>query len=162
MTDFASAFKSGQEAAAKAQAARHSIDALILKVSEDLARVTDGRLNISVQSFDPDNSVARWLGIASSTALQASIGTSIGAAAPRSAFEKGKYLAASNPKSGGNKYTRLAKWTQADEGFPCTLGFGQSELNCYDIESLATAFSDMLSNATIGEKLLTVINETSK
>jgi len=161
MTDFASAFRSGQEAAAKARANRHAIDALILKVSEDLSNATDGRLNICVQSFDPENTASRWLGVAASAALQASVGASVGSTS-RPAFEKGKYIAAFNPNCGGNKRTRLAKWIQADEGFPCTLEFGQSELSCYDVVSLATALSDMLSNAMIGEKLLMVMNESSK
>lgn len=161
MTDFASAFRSGQEAAVKARANRHAIDALIIKVSEDLANATDGRLSISVRSFAPDSITPGWLGFAASAALQTSVDASIGGAS-RPAFEKGKYIAAFNPKNGGKKYTRLARWIQADEGFPCTIEFGKNELTCYDVVSLATAISDMLANATIGEKLMMVINEPSK
>jgi hypothetical protein len=142
MTDFASAFRLGQDAAIKSRAARESISNLLQQVSDDLNAATDGTLVVEVRTFnDLVDNVASFLGAMASP--------------PR--YKNARYLAAANVKRNRNEFFKLAKWTQAEEGYPCSLEFGKQEITCYDIESLQAALTEMLANASVGEKLANIL-----
>ena len=147
MTDFTSAFRLGQEAAAKAQAARRSIADVVNRVSEQLNEVTNGRLVIQVRTFDEEVENADANALVAAFSLMRK-------------YKKQKYLSASNPLSSDKGFTKLARWNQAEEGFPCTLAYGKSELTCYDVASLEAAFTECLASAVVGEKLTVVINNS--
>lgn len=148
MTDFASAFKQGQAAAADAQRARESVQKVIDTVARQIMDATDQRILIALSEhtfYKPFRSFME------SISLEATINR------PR---EKAMYVSAKNTKLNGGKFVPLAKWSQAEEGFPCKLTFGKNELTCYDTTALEDAFEKLLSNSSIGEELTKLLQAT--
>lgn len=149
MTDFANAFKRGQQAAADAQRARESIQGVIDAVAQQILEATDGKILIALH----EHTIYK----AAKSILEA---ISIQAALNRES-EKIMYVSAKNQRVQASNFVRLAKWSQAEEGFPCKLTFGKTDLTCYDVTSLESAFAELLANPMIGDALGKLLNEAA-
>jgi hypothetical protein len=145
MNEFVNAFKAGQEAAAKAQADRASIAALVRKLSNELGAATDGRLEIQIRSFDDR------------VQSPAMVAMSIMESLTNASHVRNDYLAARNPLAKNSEYKRIAKWIQSESGFPCRIIYGKTEVSTHDIESLTNAIEAALSSAYVGEKLVAIV-----
>lgn len=136
MTDFRAAFQAGQEAAIEAELARKEIDNVFSEICNQLAEVTDGKVEICRQEYEkqhPNPFVA-------ATALFA----------PK---EKYWAIAARNPKAEDNKLRQIALWEQGRSGYPCKISWGGMDRACHDRESLEGCLASLLGDAVVGEKL---------
>ncbi|MET1532725.1 hypothetical protein [Burkholderia sola] len=144
MTDFADAFKRGQDAAALAAQARAEIDEVFEEAKAQLLAATDGKLEIGREDFvkprkrNPADILA---GVAF---------TAVGAWEPR---EMESWIAGRNPKAIPSEWVKLAKWDRPQEGYPCQIVYDRADVRCHDRTALADAIGEMLASASIGEKL---------
>lgn len=145
MTDFADAFKRGQDAAAQAAAARAEVDDVFTEVNEQLNVATEGKLEVGRLNFEKPKkkTVADVLG-----------GTSINALLARlEPTETEPWIAARNPQAADNKWVQLARWDRPQEGYPCQLIYDKTDARCHDRTALAEALAEMLANASIGAQI---------
>ncbi|MFP3797102.1 hypothetical protein [Paraburkholderia sp. SIMBA_027] len=144
MTDFADAFKRGQDAAALAAQARTEIDEVFEEAKEQLLAATEGKLELGRENFPKPrkrNPGDLILGVAFSA---------LDALEPR---EMEMWIAGRNPKAVDSDWVKLAKWDRAQEGYPCQIVYDRADVRCHDRTALADAIGEMLANASIGEKL---------
>jgi hypothetical protein len=153
MTDFADAFKRGQEAAVHAAQARAQVDEVFFAAKQQLLDATDGRLELGRQQFEKPRkrTAAEVLGVAS---LENFLN-----ATPR---ETEPWIAACNPKATDSNWIKLAKWERPREGYPCLLSYDKRDVRCHDQESLAEAIAELLANAWVGERLQELLARPEK
>lgn len=144
MTDFADAFKRGQDAAAQAAAARTEINDVFKEVNEQLNAATEGKLEIGRQNFEKTKkkTVADLLGGASMIFLER-----------LQPAETEPWIAARNPRATSDAWVQLAKWYRPQEGYPCRLTYDKTDSSCHDRTALAEALAEMLANASVGEQI---------
>ncbi len=137
MIDFRAAFRSGQEAAERAELARKEIDQVFVELNQQLSEPTGGNVVISRHELEKRDST---------------FGIQIFGAP----VEKYWVLAAQNPKAKGNG-RQLCNWEQSHGGYPCKISWDDTEHVCNDRESLQEALAFMLSDPTIGEQISRVM-----
>ena len=145
MTDFLTAFRSGQEAAEKADLAREEIASVFRELNEQLRGPTEGRVEILTREFQghDDNS----FGIGISSRYSAVVGR-----APTHWA-----VAARNPKAADKALRELASWQQDRAGYPCKLSWGGVERTCHDRVSLHEALAAMLEDGIIAGRITGVM-----
>lgn len=150
MTDFADAFKRGQNAAALAAAARAEVSAVFAEVNEQLNVATEGKLEIGRLDFEKPKkkTVADVLGGTSMHTLLARLEPA----------ETEPWIAARNPQAANDKWVQLARWYRPQEGYPCQLTYDKTDARCHDRIALAEALAEMLANASIGEQIRKLLN----
>ena len=141
MTDFRKAFRSGQEAAGKADLARKEISSVFRELNEQLREPTEGRVEIITQEFEEQGD--NPFGIAISYLQSAWYGRAPGHWA----------VAARNPQAGDTAPRELTLWQQDRAGYPCKLSWGGVERTCHDRESLQEALAAMLEDAVIAGRI---------
>ncbi|WP_250509149.1 hypothetical protein [Caballeronia sp. GACF4] len=153
MTDFADAFKRGQDAAAQAAAARAEINDVFKEINEQLSAATEGKLEIERQNFEKPKkkTVANLLG-----------GIGMDFLERLEPAETEPWIAARNPRATNDNWVRLAKWYRPQEGYPCRLTYDKTDANCHDRTALAEALAEMLANASIGEQIRRLLNNPLK
>lgn len=139
MSDFAEAFKQGQEAATRAARARTEIKEVLREFSRDVEGITDGLLSIKVSEF---NSLLGSLAFFPIALTDPST--------PPPGVEQ--WIVASNVTM-PNSDKRLAKWQQSHSGYPCTLTVTGKNIRCHDREALESALQEFLMNPWVGEQL---------
>lgn len=147
MTDFADAFNRGQQAAKQAAQARAEIDEVFEDACQQLLAATDGRLDLSRRPFPKEKaprSVAELVGGGLFGALGLPQETEL-------------WIAARNPKAQESDWSKLAKWEPSPEGYPCLIVYDKQDLRCHDQASLAAAIAKLLSSASIGERLHSLV-----
>jgi hypothetical protein len=146
VTDFADAFKRGQDAAAQAAASRAEISGVFTEVNEQLNVATEGKLEIESKSFakPQKKTVADLLGGA------AGLNSFLARLEPA---ETEPWIAARNPIAADDGWVQLAKWYRPQEGYPCQLTYDKVDARCHDRTALAEALAEMLANASIGEQI---------
>jgi hypothetical protein len=155
VTDFADAFKRGQDAAAQAAASRAEISEVFAEVNKQLDDATDGKLEIKWQRFakPQKKTVADLLGGA------ASINAWLSRLDPA---ETEPWIAARNPQAADDGWVQLAKWYRPQEGYPCELTYDKTDSRCHDRAALAEALAEMLANASIGELIRKLLDRPLK
>lgn len=150
MTDFADAFKRGQDAAALAAAARAEISGVFDEVNAQLQTATDGRVEIDRRRFEKPRkkTLGDVFGGLAATSLLATLEPA----------ETEPWIAARNPKATDSSWVKLAKWDRPQEGYPCQLVYDRTDVRCHDRAALADAIAEMLANASIGEKMRDLLN----
>lgn len=145
MSSFIDAFQRGQQAADAVARARLEVSEILGRLREDVLEASDGRVLIDIathlDSPEPKN-IAEAIG---STIFSSSI--------------KRKYLSAKNPKVTSPAFRRLARWSQGEEGYPCTISYGKEEQVCFDADSLEAALASLIGKGSVGEVLQAVSNE---
>ncbi len=137
MTDFRAAFKAGLDAAAKAEIARNEIDEVFTELGRQIAEETNGDIDIERREFEERVS----------NPFVTSLADIFG---KTNAFWA---VAARNPKAQESKWRQLAKWKQAQTGYPCTVSWAPVERVCHDRASLETALAALLQDPVVAEKL---------
>lgn len=137
MTDFRVAFQAGQEAARAAELARKEIDDVFKVICEQLADVTEGKIEISRQEYEKTQQSSVFPFSASLFA------------------PKKKYwaISARNPKANNDKLREIALWEQGSSGYPCKISWDGMDRTCHDRESLESCLASLLSDPVVGEKL---------
>jgi len=133
MTDFRVAFKAGQDAAIQADLSRKEIDDVFSVVKEQLAEVTDGKVDIRRLQFTKQRYSNRP-----------------NVFAPR---EKFWAIAVRNPIAEDNESRQIALWEQGRTGYPCKISWGGVDRTCHDRESLEGCLASLLEDAVVAEKL---------
>jgi hypothetical protein len=141
MTDFVAAFRSGLDAAQRADLARKEIDAVFAELTEQLQRPADGRVQIVRQEFEKRDADPFGIGLPYTLRV-------LGARAPTYWA-----VAARNPKAADTKPRELALWQQDRAGYPCKLSWGGVERTCNDRESLQEALAALLEDGIIAERI---------
>ncbi|MEX3934825.1 hypothetical protein AB4Y32_24060 [Paraburkholderia phymatum] len=149
MTDFADAFKRGQDAAALAAQARAELEEVFAEAREQLLNATDGKLELSMRGFPKPRK---------RSPAEVLLGGAIAWAAALEERETEPWIAARNPKAEDTEWVRLAKWDRPQEGYPCQISYDRTDVRCHDRTAFADAIGEMLANAWIGEKLRELLN----
>jgi hypothetical protein len=152
MTDFAAAFRQGQQAAQQAVTDKAEIDEVFGLLSRQLSDATDGKIVIFV---DEINSLASGL-------VNMAIAANALASGREGRLMKERWICARNLNAQDTSEERLAKWERPYEGYPCTLTFGNRDIRCHDREGLERGLAEMLQDAWVGEKLLKLISRPLK
>ncbi|MGN7982221.1 hypothetical protein [Burkholderia sp. 22313] len=142
MTDFADAFKRGQEAAENAARARAEVDAVFEAAKSELLTVSEGRIELDRRLFEKPRQ--RTLADMFLTASAIRVGE------PK---ETEPWVAARNPKAVDAEWVKLAKWERPHEGYPCVLSYNSRDVRCHDRESLSEAIGELLASSWGGERL---------
>ena len=142
MSDFRMSFQKGQAAAEQADIARKEIDAVFTDLQNQMMQATEGKIKIERRKKERERSsvipdVNAYFGI-----------------------ERSKYWAivTFNPIAKDNTDWVLAEWEQSRFGYPCKVTWAGTEHSCHDRELLERSLSSMLEDATVGEKLLAILN----
>lgn len=145
MTDFADAFRRGQDAAAIAAAARAEISGVFDEANTQLQTATDGKIEIDRRRFEKPRkkTLGDLFGGLNATSLLANLDPA----------ETEPWVAARNPKATDSSWIKLAKWDRPQEGYPCQLVYDRTDVRCHDRAALVDAIEEMLANASIGEKM---------
>lgn len=133
MVDFAASLRQGFDSADTAKKNREEINSVFSELNVQLAAVTEGKLAIKIKRLNE----AGLFGIPGPKYLA---------------------IAAINPTVSGSQFRELAKWTQHDSGYPCTIKFGKNEYVCVDKSSLEETLAAMLEDPRIGEILQDLLN----
>ena len=141
MTDFIAAFRSGLNAAEKADLARKEIASVFRELNEQLRDPTQGRVEIITYEFEGHDD--NFFGIGISSRYSATYGR-----APTHWA-----VAARNPKAADTKPRELASWQQDRAGYPCTLSWGGLERRGNDRESLQAALAAMLEDGIVAGRI---------
>ncbi|WP_186134479.1 hypothetical protein [Burkholderia gladioli] len=152
MTDFADAFKRGQEAAARAARARAELDQVIADVRQSLLNETNGSLEIGEQEFERPRRRTLADQFVSSIALLNALTTA----------ETDWWLAARNPLAADTSWKKLAKFERAPEGYPCVVSYDNNDIRCHDRSAFEDAIADLLASSWGGEVLYGLLNRPAK
>lgn len=137
MTDFVKAFKTGVEAAEKVQLARKEIESIIDDLSTQIAKETNGKLQIYRTTL-PEQVPPGFIPFGTPRTYEA--------------------IVAINPEIQKSPLKELAKWSMARTGYPCKLIWGDQEITCIDKVGLEKAFIDLISDPIIAESLFALIH----
>jgi hypothetical protein len=149
MTDFAAAFRQGQQAAQQAVVDKAEINEVLDALSRQLSEATDGRIVISIAEFP---SLAGGIANFAIAAQQAIAGGS------ERRLLKERWICARNVKAQDTSEKKLAKWERPFEGYPCTITFDNRDVRCHDRDGLERGLAEMLQDAWVGEKLRELVN----
>jgi hypothetical protein len=144
MTDFRQAFLQGQEAVDRAEVARKEIAQTFARLFKDVADVTNGTVELKFQKFPKGAYGSAFLALSIATAKL------IPDIEPLPTEE---WIIARSANSQNAKPLRLARWTQSDSGYPCTLRYSEVDENIHNQLSLESALANFLANAWVGEQL---------
>ena len=138
MPNYFESLNKGLSAAEFAEKCRAEIKQVFSDLNEQLAKGTDGKLNILIQTYtsEPTN-------IFEISLLQAR--------------EKYLGLTAVNLISPKCPTKKLAVWKEGRSGYPCTIEFSSRVLSCEDRKGLENNLSIMLQDPIVGEKIMSVI-----
>lgn len=142
MTDFADAFKRGQEAAESAARARAEVDAVFETAKNELLEASEGRIELARRPFEKPRQ--RTLADMFLAASAIRVGE---------AKETEPWVAARNPRAIDAEWVKLAKWERPHEGYPCVLSYNNRDVRCHDRESLSDAIGELLASSWGGERL---------
>ncbi|HEF4774696.1 hypothetical protein [Burkholderia multivorans] len=149
MTDFADAFKRGQDAAARAAEARAEVDQVVADVKQSVLNATNGKIEVGQQRFEKPRKRSLAEQFASSIALLNSIGP------PPTEL----WLAARNPFAVDASWEKLAKFERPHEGYPCVISYDSRDVRCHDRSSLEEAIAELLASSWGGEILFSLLNQ---
>jgi hypothetical protein len=147
MTDFKAAFLKGQEAAIQTIRARESINQVIASVSSQVMEATNNCIFIDLHDHTFAKPVKNFFMSISLLNRE---------------WETATHVSAKLATLDDSKYVPLARWSQSDEGYPCTITFGSHVLTCHDSVALEAAFGKMLANPGVGEKLADLLKQASE
>lgn len=133
MVDFSESFKKGIEAAKSAENNRNEIASVFQSLNEDIAKETEGKVGIKIQTLQAKTGIPIFDFFNPSTGYQA--------------------IVAYNPQVPQSPVRELAEWSQDRAGYPCKIKFGLKEIYCEDKESLKAGLAELLEDPIIGEKL---------
>jgi len=141
MVDFITAFNTGLDAAQIAEKNKREINSVFDELNQQLAEVTDGRVNIQIRNrlkeAPPENMAERMAPLF----LRKSI--------------EYRAICAINPLSPQSPppVKEIATWSQDRTGYPCKISFGIKEHYCEDKVALENALALMLQDPIVGENL---------
>lgn len=141
MIDFSMPFNVGLDAARQAQARREEVKSIFAAFNKGLNKVSDGAAEIVIVPFaETLNAIARAVSL----------------------FQDGSkpqlVLAVRNPKYANYLPKLIARWTQNEGGFPCSIIWGDRHVSCDDAESLIGELSALFSSPTVGEAIEAAIS----
>jgi hypothetical protein len=139
MTTFADAFRQGQDAAERARRNKEEIREVIGAATRELSDATNNALVLFLESAV--GGLAPWVGSAAAIMLS------------QKPIPRETWLGARNLKAEGKPSLRLARFDEANEGYPVTLIYDKKEALSYDREALETAILEFLANAWVGGQL---------
>ena len=151
MTDFADAFKRGQDAAESAAQARAEVDAVFDTWKNELLAASEGRIELERRLFDKPRQ--RTLGDMFLAAAAIRVGES---------RETELWISARNPKAADTEWVKLAKWERPHEGYPCVLSYNNRDVRCHDRESLSDAIAELVASSWGGERLRSLLGRPLK
>lgn len=145
MVDFSASFQRGLAAASLARKNRDEIKQIFDQFNQALSEMTAGKVKVAiVPTEETMNPLARLVGsFSKAVSDQHSIAIC--------ATGESKLI----PK-------HLARWIQGDEGYPCTLIWGNTQATCHDAESLTLELEALFSSATAGEAIVSARDGTSE
>lgn len=144
MTDFRQAFLQGQEAVERAKVARNEISQTFARLFKDIADVTKGAIELKLQRFPKGAYGSAFLALTLATAKLIS---------DTEPLPSEEWITARNSNSQNSKPLKLARWTQSDSGYPCTLRYSGVDENIVDQSGLESALATFIANAWVGEQL---------
>ena len=144
MPNYIKALQEGFEAAKKADLARTEIRQVLEQFTKDVLAGSDGKLLIEVKTFEEQQSPFEFAKISALGVI-----------------EKKYYdaLVASNPKRPDRRKKELARWKQANEGYPCSLTIQHREIQMEDRAALERGLAELLKSPLIGEVLYSLIKD---
>ncbi len=152
MTDFADAFKRGQEAAARAARARAEVDQVIADVRQSLLNETNGSIEIGEQEFEKPRKRTLADQFVGSIALLNTLTTA----------ETELWLAARNPLAVDKAWKKLAKFERPHEGYPCVVSYDNNDVRCHDRSAFEDAIAELLASSWGGEVLFGLLSRPAK
>jgi len=129
MVDFIEAFKQGQTAAERVKNNNQEIDSVFERLNEQLAKATDGKIQLNIQFI------------------------------PRDGYQDydGKIIHIEEHNAICVKNRTLAKWEKDREGYPCKITIGNKQHYCEDKTELEETLALMLQDPIIAEVLADVM-----
>ncbi|MCL4653009.1 hypothetical protein [Burkholderia multivorans] len=152
MTDFADAFKRGQDAAARAAEARAEVDQVVTDVRQSVFNETNGRVEIGQQRFEKPRK----------RSIAEQFATSIALLTATEPTPTELWLAARNPLAIDASWEKLAKFERPHEGYPCVVSYDNRDVRCHDRSSLEDAIAELLASSWGGETLFSLLNRPLK
>ncbi|WP_395312702.1 hypothetical protein V1603_12460 [Enterobacter sp. ECC-219] len=137
MVDFEKAFLTGLNSAKKASNNIEEINSVIKKMSMELMHLTKGKVKLGVSSFyEKDDNPLRH--------LHAGLKTYQGLAV----FD-----------GDGRNGVEIAKWTQHENGYPCSIASSAGKFYCKNKEDLESVIADLFMQTRTGKIILDKINK---
>jgi hypothetical protein len=146
MADYKEALQVGFAAAKKAEIARKEVLEVLEKLKTEVLAASDGKLLIEVRKFEEPKEIgSRFMPTVPNLAT-----------AYAQALRGKKYysaLMAFNPIGEATRFRELARWKEAEDGYPCSLIWGDQEHQCEDRSALEEGLAELLRDPVVGEKL---------
>ncbi|HGX3181971.1 TPA: hypothetical protein ACNH3N_004029 [Klebsiella variicola] len=140
--DFKKSLTEGLEAAKKARDNKKEILALISDVSKIIEDFSEGKVSLKITN---ERRLAKG-----ATQLSAGLAAVLG----ETAYVDYKALSLTRNPQGTPKKI-LADWEiDQSDGYPCIISYNKQDITCHNKETLQQALSELLSDASTGEKLL--------
>jgi hypothetical protein len=135
MFDFNDALQRGLDAAKRAQANRDEIRGVFTQLNEALHSMSRGKVEIAIVPIeDTLNELAR-LAIFMDTSKSEQV------------------LAVRVVGQGAFRPKRIARWSQGDAGYPCTIMWEERHTSCDSADSLRSELAELVSSPSVGEAI---------
>lgn len=141
MIDFKASFALGIEAAKVAEKNKIEIQSVFDEVNKQLSEVTGGVIYLDRKKYYVNNILQDMAAIAN--------------VRPREIYWA---IVAINQKYTEASEKELAKWDMDKNGYPARIFIDNYQVACEDKKALEKALQRLLCDATVGEKLYTLIN----
>lgn len=141
MTDYTKAFKEGLTAAKDADIARREINEVFKELDQQIRKGSDGKIAVDRRQYE-----VRESGWQSMFTIQPKVKETYWA------------ITAHNPSFPDSPVKQLARWTPGRAGYPCKIVWGDTEMSCYDRQSLESSLAEVLRDPLVGEKIYELMN----
>ncbi|WP_338511364.1 hypothetical protein [Erwinia aphidicola] len=148
MNDLKNSLLAGVEAAKNAAVNKNEIKEVINSIDDLLKEIYGGKVGFGIFNFTlpkkKDNGSNPFSGVLNFNILNTS-------------FESYEGLGIANSK--GGKAVPVAKFSLAEEGYPCKINYDNNDVYCYTKEELISELSSLLKHVRTGKAILDIINE---
>lgn len=152
MVDYKVHLAKGVSAHQKASAAKEEVSAILRELTAQVEDFTNGRVGVSLKREG-----ASLFGEVIGNLASVTSGL------PSSPPLKVQYNLVAYDKSGGTgSAERLASWTQANTGYPCTLRFDDAKREAYDRKSLESILGELLASPETGRIISAIASKAPR
>lgn len=143
MVDFSDPFRRGLDAARQAVANRNEVQGIFAQFNGALHEMSGGKAEIALVPLEETLSAFAKL-----------------AAALDPSTKKQQVLAVRHLKHKAFQPKVIARWSQSESGYPCTVIWGERHAACDGAESLANELAALFSSPKVGEAIMAAMSFT--
>lgn len=144
MSNFMQALNQGLTAAKQAQESRKEIEGILAELNAELDRLADGKVELAIVPIEQTMNAFSRLALSFD---------------PKA---KSQQVLAVRPKRGEGYIPRMiARWTQGEAGYPCTISYEDRQATCADAEALTHELEQLVSTPSVGEAIIAAMDYKS-